>query len=96
MRLPGGSDAAAADAGAGPKAGNWVEFVLADGGLRCGRLCWSSPALRMPMFYNPDWQEAVSVAPAILDRQWRRGDAIVLSSASLFELAAQKALRALA
>jgi hypothetical protein len=95
-RLPAGSGLTAGYASAALKTGDWVEFILPGGEVRCGRLCWSSAVLRVPMFYNPDWPEAVSMAPAILDRQLRRGDAVVLSSASLFEATAQKALRALA
>ena len=73
--------------------GDWVEFQLPDGATCRGRLCWFSPTLANPLFANPDCDYAVSVARPILDRQLAAGRASVGGGRSLFDSAAEKALR---
>lgn len=73
--------------------GDWVEFQMPDGTSRSGRLCWISPTLKNPLFTNPDWDCAISVARSILERQADSGRASVGSAQSFFDAAAEKALR---
>lgn len=72
--------------------GDWVEFRLPDETVVCGRLAWISPILANPLFTNPDWPYAISVAGAILDRQLSSGQATVGSAQSFFDRMAEKAL----
>lgn len=95
LRLPGGAGTAGGDLAARLNPGDWVEFVLPDASVCCGRLCWFSPQLRVPLFANPDWNYAISVAPAVLEQQLRSGQGTVRSMLSLFDSAAEKALRSL-
>jgi hypothetical protein len=72
--------------------GDWVEFVMPDGGQRCGRLCWISPELGNPLFMNPAWNCAISVARSSLERQFASGQASTGSTLSFFDNAIEKAL----
>lgn len=72
--------------------GDWVEFSLPDGTVCGGRLCWISPMLANPLFTNPDWDYAISIAGSILERQLASGRATVGSGQSLFGNAAEKVL----
>jgi hypothetical protein len=72
--------------------GDWVEFQLPDGVACGGRLCWISPTLGNPLFMNPAWDHAISIAGAILENQLATGRASVGGSQSLFGAAAKKAL----
>ncbi len=84
---------AAGDAADDFAVGDWVEFELPDGSRRRGRLCWMSPTLANPLFANPDWDCAISVARPILERQLANGKASAGGGQSLFDSAAEKALR---
>jgi hypothetical protein len=72
--------------------GDWVEFVMPDGSLRCGRLCWVSPELGNPLFMNSGWDCAISVARSSLERQFAAGQASTGSTLSFFDNAIEKAL----
>ncbi|MBI5784298.1 MAG: DUF1631 family protein [Rhodocyclales bacterium] len=72
--------------------GDWVEFVMPDGSLRCGRLCWISPELGNPLFMNSAWDCAISVARSSLERQFAAGQASTGSTLSFFDNAIEKAL----
>lgn len=73
--------------------GDWVEFVMPDGSLRCGRLCWISQELGNPLFINPGWDCAISVARSSLERQFAAGQASTGSTLSFFDNAIEKALQ---
>jgi len=72
--------------------GDWVEFVMPDASLRCGRLCWISPELGNPLFMNSAWDCAMSVARSSLERQFAAGQASTGSTLSFFDNAIEKAL----
>ncbi len=72
--------------------GDWVEFVMPDGTIRCGRLCWISPELGTPLFMNAAWDCAISVARSILERQLASAQASTGSTLSFFDNAIEKAL----
>ena len=95
LRPAAGGDTAGGELAARLNTGDWVEFVLPDASVCCGRLCWFSPQLHVPLFANPDWNYVVSVAPAILEQQLRSGQCVVRSQLSLFDSAAERALRSL-
>lgn len=73
--------------------GDWVEFQLPDGANCRGRLCWLSPALGNPLFSNPEWGYAISIAGLVLEKQLASGRASVGGAQSFFDTAAEKALR---
>ena len=73
--------------------GDWVEFQMPDGASRRGRLCWISPALGNPLFANPEWDCAISLARVYLERQLASGRASLAGDQSFFDAAAEKALR---
>jgi hypothetical protein len=72
--------------------GDWVEFVMPDNKLHCGRLCWISPDLGNPLFLNPSWDCAISVARSSLERQFAAGQASTGGTLSFFDNAVEKAL----
>lgn len=72
--------------------GDWVEFQMPDGSLRCGRLCWLSPELGNPLFMNPGWDCAISISRTILERQFAAAQASAGSTLSFFDNAIEKAL----
>lgn len=72
--------------------GDWVEFVMPDEKLHCGRLCWISPDLGNPLFLNPAWDCAISVARSSLERQFAAGQASAGGTLSFFDNAVEKAL----
>jgi hypothetical protein len=95
LRPVAGGDTAGGELAARLNTGDWVEFVLPDASVCCGRLCWFSPQLHVPLFANPDWNYVVSVAPAVLEEQLRSGQSVVRSELSLFDSAVERALRSL-
>ncbi len=74
------------------KSGEWLEFKLLDGTVLVGRLSHSSPDSGKLLFCNPAWGFAVAIHPAVMEKQLREQQAQRLSSRSLFNLAAEKAL----
>jgi hypothetical protein len=72
--------------------GDWVEFAMPDGALRCGRLCWISPELGNTLFMNSAWDCAISVARPVIERQLASAQASTGSTLSFFDNAIEKAL----
>jgi hypothetical protein len=73
--------------------GDWVEFAMPDGSIRCGRLCWISPELGNPLFLNSAWNCAISISRSSLERQFSAGQATTGSTLSFFDNAIEKALQ---
>jgi len=73
--------------------GDWLKFELADGKAGVAFLCHLSPASQRALLSNPDSGLTLAIHPAVLERQLREGKADVLSSRSLFDTAAKRALR---
>ena len=74
------------------KSGEWLEFKLLDGTVLIGRLSHSSPDSGKLLLCNTAWGFAVAMHPAVMEKQLREQQAQRLSSRSLFNLAAEKAL----
>jgi hypothetical protein len=74
------------------KEGNWISFHLPDGEHLCGRYCWQAAPSGTILLFNTDWGYAVALAPSSLEQQLRSGLARVVSDASLFDEAAERAL----
>lgn len=74
------------------KTGDWLEFKFADQ-LLCGRLGHINPATQTLLLTNPDWGFAVALPQPLLAEQIRTQQACIASSTSLFNSAAEKALR---
>ena len=74
------------------KVGEWLEFRLLDGATLVGQLCHSSPDSGKLLLCNSAWDFAVAIHPAVMEKQLREQQALRLSSRSLFNLAAEKAL----
>ena len=75
------------------RVGEWLEFRLLDDQSLVGRLCHISPDSGKLLLCNPEWGFAVALHPAIMERQLRDKRALRASSISLFNLAAERALR---
>lgn len=73
--------------------GDWLTFELADGTTGVAFLCHLSPASQRALLSNPDCELVLAIHPAVLERQLREGKARVLGSRSLFDSAAERALR---
>ncbi|MDP3538275.1 MAG: DUF1631 family protein [Azonexus sp.] len=75
------------------KTGDWLEVLLEDGQTGIAHLCYVSPTSQRALLFNPDFGLALAIHPAILDKQFRAGQAQISSALSLFETAADRALR---
>ncbi|HSN64119.1 MAG TPA: DUF1631 family protein [Azonexus sp.] len=75
------------------RTGDWVAFRMADDQPLCGRVCSISKDSGKLLLANPDWDFAVLLHPAIMESQVREGKAGVSSRFSLFNAAAEQALR---
>lgn len=73
--------------------GDWLKFELADGTAGVAFICHLSPASQRALLSNPDSGLALAIHPAVLERQLREGKTDVLSSRSLFDTAAERALQ---
>lgn len=73
--------------------GDWLKIRLADGSSGIALFCHLSPASQRVLLCNPDFGLALAIHPAVLDRQFREGEAAILSATSLFEAAARQALQ---
>ena len=59
----------------------------------CGRVCHIGTATGKLLLANPDWDFAVALNPAIVENQIKDGRASISSRISLFNAAAEQALR---
>jgi len=75
------------------KSGEWLEFHMLDEQLLVGRLCYVSPDSGKLLLCNPDWGFAVTLHPGVMEKQLREKRASRCSSRSLFNSAAELALR---
>jgi hypothetical protein len=73
--------------------GSWLSFPLGETPALCGRLCQISPDSGMLLIANPEWHYAVALHPGLLDGMLKSGAARISSNDSLFNLAAEQALR---
>jgi hypothetical protein len=73
--------------------GDWLSFHLADEPPVCGRICHIAKGSGKLLLANPDWDFAVLLHPAIAESQLRDGRASISSGVSLFNAAAEQALR---
>ena len=55
-------------------------------------VCWQSEESRTLLLFNPAWNDAVALAPQIVEQQLQAGTARVVSGLSLFDMAAEQAL----
>ncbi len=75
------------------RVGEWLAFRMADDEMLCGRICHIGKEGGKLLLANPDWGFAVILHPSIADRQIKDGKAYVASQTSLFNFAAEQALR---
>jgi len=73
--------------------GDWLAFRMADDQTLCGRVCSISKDSGKLLLANPDWDFAALLHPVIMESQIRDGKARVNSRVSLFNAAAEQALR---
>ncbi|MFZ2268173.1 MAG: DUF1631 family protein [Azonexus sp.] len=76
--------------------GSWLRLSLSEGSEDlplCGRLCPSSPDSTLLLIANPDWGFALAIHPEILDNLFANNAARICSTDSLFDAAAEKALK---
>ena len=76
-------------------AGDWLAFSMPDGTNLCGLYCGQAPNTRTIVLHNREWGYAVALAPQILEQQLQTGGARVMSNTSLFDEAAEKAIKRL-
>ncbi|MGA9396142.1 MAG: DUF1631 family protein, partial [Azonexus sp.] len=75
------------------RVGDWVAFRLVDDQPLCGRVSIINNNSGKLLLANPDWAFAVLLHPAIIDNQLKKGAASVESRVSLFNAAAEAALK---
>ena len=75
------------------RTGDWLSFHLADEEPICGRVCHLAKGSGKLLLANPDWDFAVVLHPGIVEGQLKEGRATVSSRVSLFNAAAEQALR---
>ena len=74
-------------------AGDWLSFRFPGDQPICGRICHVARGTGKMLLANPDWEFAVLLHPAIAESQLRDGEAAIDSRGSLFNAAAEQALR---
>jgi hypothetical protein len=79
--------------GAYARIGDWLEFDAASLGRLCGRVCRINPDTETHLLINPDWQFAIALQVDVVAAQLHDKLAAIVSTASLFDSAAEKALR---
>lgn len=94
--LAGGVTTAYRKAAGGVRAGQWLQFSMPGDEPLCGLVTWVSPQSGKLLLANPDWQYAVALTADILEAQMQRGEALVVSSRALFDMAAEQALSQIA
>lgn len=75
------------------RSGEWLTFRLGDEEAICGRVSHVARGTGKLLLANPDWDFAVLLHPAIAESQVTEGKASVSSRVSLFNAAAEHALR---
>ena len=75
------------------RTGDWLAFRLGEDQALCGRVCHIGTATGKLLLANPDWDFAVALNPAIVENQIKDGRASISSRISLFNAAAEQALR---
>jgi hypothetical protein len=75
------------------RSGEWLTFGLGDEEPICGRVCHVAKGTGKLLLANPDWDFAVLLHPAIAESQIKEGKATVTSRISIFNAAAEDALR---
>jgi hypothetical protein len=75
------------------RTGDWLSFRLADEEPVCGRVCHLAKGSGKLLLANPDWDFAVVLHPGIVEGQLKEGRASISSGVSLFNAAAEQALR---
>lgn len=73
--------------------GDWLTFELDHGQTGTAFICHLSPASQRALLSNPDSGLILAIHPAVLERQLREGKARRLGARSLFDTAAERALR---
>lgn len=75
------------------RVGDWLALSGPEGERYCARLSHVAPETQIQVLTHPDWSEALALAPGVFAVQLRDKQAAVLSGRSLFDAAAEKALR---
>jgi hypothetical protein len=75
-----------------PHAGEWLSFRLGEETL-CGRIASAGKESGKLLLASPDWDFAVALDPAFVEARLKDGSATVASRLSLFNAAADHALR---
>lgn len=73
--------------------GDWLEIHLDHDESCVAHLCYVSPNSQRLLLCNPERKLTLAVHPGILDKQLREAQATICSTASLFDAAADRALR---
>lgn len=89
---PGQRTAAYRSAGGLVQVGQWLQFIEDGIEPQCGLVVWVSPRTGLTLVYGIDWKQAVGLASDVLERQLRAGDASIVSSRAIFDMAAERAL----
>jgi len=77
------------------KRGTWVEFIRNGGEKIRAKLSWISPLKGVYLFTSPGATEALSIAPAALQRQMSHGLARVIEESSLIDRAVDRMVSSL-
>lgn len=72
--------------------GDWIAFRLPDDEEHCGLHCGVAPDSGSILLFNSDWGYAVALERGFLEQQLTGGNARIVSAASLFDEAAERAL----
>ncbi|MDQ5902819.1 MAG: hypothetical protein QG672_406 [Pseudomonadota bacterium] len=93
---PGRQTAAYRSAANNMQVGQWLQFIEDGIEPQCGLVVWISPRTGTTLLYGIDWKHAVALASDVLERQLREGDASIVSSRAIFDMAAERALSQIA
>lgn len=72
--------------------GDWIALRLPDDEEHCGLHCGAAPDSGCVLLFNSDWGYAVALERRLLEQQLAGGSARIVSTAALFDEAAERAL----
>jgi hypothetical protein len=80
----------------GVQVGQWLQFSMEGNVPLCGLVAWIAPRSGKALVANPDWPYAVALAADVIEKQLQSGQAALVSSRALFDIAAEQALSQIA
>ncbi|MBK8522669.1 MAG: DUF1631 family protein [Betaproteobacteria bacterium] len=96
LARPGSAATSYRTSAGGVQVGQWLQFSMEGNVPLCGLVAWIAPRSGKVLVANPDWPYAVALAVDVIEKQLQSGQAALVSSRALFDIAAEQALSQIA